>query len=137
MNIDPTDVIREVCFHLDQGSVTSAERLIEDDYPFVPMKKSGRNYTPRQMTKLFLRDGYIDRYRGTRLVHPPALRLLSHYMPSVFPYHKNGKMDEGHIAYWRLFPTIFRLVPIARGGEDEENNWVCCSMLTNSIKSNW
>lgn len=46
-------------------------------------------------------------------------------------------MSEGHIVFWELFPTIDHLVPVARGGKDEESNWVCCSMLTNSIKSNW
>ena len=51
--------------------------------------------------------------------------------------HKNEKMTEGHIAYWELFPTIDRVVPVARGGIDDEINWACCSMLTNSIKSNW
>jgi hypothetical protein len=89
------------------------------------------------MTRIFARDGFIDRYRGTRLVFPPVLRLLSHYLPVEFPYHKNGKMSEGHLAYWEIFPTIDHVVPVARGGADSEENWVCCSMLTNSIKSNW
>ena len=41
------------------------------------------------------------------------------------------------MAYWELFPTIDHIVPVARGGSDSEDNYVCCSMLTNSIKSNW
>lgn len=122
---------------LDQGKTVSAADMIRQHYPFTPIKKNGRKYTPRQMTKVFLRDGFIDRYRGTKLVHPPALRLLSHYLPECFPYHKNAKINEAHIAYWELFPTIDHLVPVARGGIDSEENWVCCSMLTNSIKSNW
>jgi hypothetical protein len=89
------------------------------------------------MTRIFLRDGFIDRYKGDKLVFPPALRLISYYFPDVFPYHKNGKMTEGHIDYWELFPTIDHVVPVARGGQDSPDNWICCSMLTNSIKSNW
>ncbi|MBC7899693.1 MAG: HNH endonuclease [Saprospiraceae bacterium] len=89
------------------------------------------------MTRIFFRDGVIDRYRGTRLVYPPTLRILSHYLPLDFPYHKNGKITEGHFACWELFPTIDHIQPVTRGGIDEEANWVCCSMLTNSIKSNW
>ena len=46
-------------------------------------------------------------------------------------------MTEGHLAYCELFPTIDHVKPVARGGLDSEQNWVCCSMLTNSIKSNW
>lgn len=112
-------------------------QVISSEYPFVSVQKSARNYTPLLMTQIFIRDGFIDRYRGTRLVFPPVLRLLSHYLPKEFPFHKNGKMSEGHIAYWELFPTIDHVVPVARGGTDTEENWVCCSMLTNSIKSNW
>ena len=41
------------------------------------------------------------------------------------------------MAYWGLFPTIDHIVPIARGGLDGEENLVCCSMLTNNIKTNW
>jgi len=43
------------------------------------------------MTRIFARDGFIDRYRGSRLIFPAALRLLSHYLPAEFPFHKNGK----------------------------------------------
>ena len=39
--------------------------------------------------------------------------------------------------YWELFPTVDHIVPIARGGIDEESNWVTTSMLRNSMKSNW
>ncbi|MDD4713573.1 MAG: hypothetical protein PHP34_09610, partial [Bacteroidales bacterium] len=28
-------------------------------------------------------------------------------------------------------------IPIARGGQDNENNWITTSMIRNSAKSNW
>ena len=130
-------VINDVCELISRGNVRSASALINEKYPFSPVAKSGRNYTPRVMTKVFVRDGFIDRYRGTRLIFPPTLRLISHYFPVEFPFHKNGKLTEGHIAYWELFPTIDHIIPVARGGMDSEENRVCCSMLTNSIKSTW
>jgi len=126
-----------VCAFLDQGETANAACLIDSNYPFIPVKKSSRAYTPREMTKVFLRDGFIDRFRGTRLVYPPVLRVISHYLPKSFPYHQNWKMDEGHIAYWEIYPTIDHIIPVSRRGEDIESNWVCCSMITNSIKSNW
>ena len=46
-------------------------------------------------------------------------------------------MTETHMVYWELIPTIDHLVPIARGGADNEKNWVTTSMLHNSAKSNW
>jgi hypothetical protein len=134
---DYSKVIRDACRCIEAGDREGAEHAINERYPFVPLVKGKRQYTPRQMTEVFVRDGFIDRYRGTRLVYPPALRVLSIYMPAAFPYHKNGKMDSGHIAYWELFPTIDHIDPVAREGPDHKENWVCCSMLTNSIKSNW
>ncbi len=134
---DLSAVIRRACQFLSKGNLAAAEKEILAGYPFTPVERAKRNYSPFTMTRIFLRDGFIDRYRGTRLVFPPALRVLSIYMPKVFPYHKNGKMDEGHLSYWELFPTIDHIFPIARGGLDEDDNWVSCSMLTNSIKANW
>jgi len=39
--------------------------------------------------------------------------------------------------YWDLFPTIDHLIPIARGGQDNDSNWITTSMIRNSAKSNW
>ncbi len=135
--MDKSDAIKQACSFISQGKIDEAGRVIDKEYPFVPLIKNKRSYTPREMTMVFVRDGFVDRYRGTKLIYPPALRLLSNYLPEKFPYHKNGKMSEGHIGYWELFPTIDHLIPVARGGKDNHSNWVCCSMLTNSIKSNW
>ncbi len=46
-------------------------------------------------------------------------------------------MSESHIVYWELYPTIDHIVPVARGGADDETNWVSTSMIRNSAKSNW
>ena len=135
--MNKSEIIAQACQFITENKFTSAEALIKENYPFIPIKKSPRQYTPRQMTSIFLRDGFIDRYKGEKLVYPPALRVLSNYLPETFPYHKNGRMDLGHMAYWELFPTIDHVIPVSRGGMDSEKNWVCCSMLTNSIKSNW
>lgn len=137
MREDKVDAIQAACLLVETGDIAGANDVINARYPFQPLSKSGRSYTPRTMTKIFVRDGFLDRYTGDRLVYPPALRLLSHYLPEAFPYHKNGKMTVGHYAYWELFPTIDHVKPVALGGPDIEDNWVCCSMLTNSIKSNW
>lgn len=46
-------------------------------------------------------------------------------------------MSETHSIYWELFPTIDHLIPVARGGNDNEDNWITTSMIRNSAKSNW
>ncbi len=71
------------------------------------------------------------------MVFPPVLRLLSKLMPEDFPFHKNWKMSECHLGYWQLLPTVDHIVPVSRGGVDEESNWACTSQLRNSTKSNW
>ena len=132
-----TDTISEACTSIDRGDLASAKSLIGTKYPFQSMENSGRKYSDLQKSRIFFRDGFIDRYSGEKLIFPGALRLLSRLMPEEFPYHPNWKTSECHIAYWQLFPTIDHVVPVSRGGIDEEPNWVCTSQLRNSAKSNW
>lgn len=120
-----------------EGNISDAQKVIAKDYPFMPMSVNKRTYSIDQKMVQFKKDGFIDRYSGKRLVNPGILRIISVYLPNDFPYHPHWKMTDTHIAFWELFPTIDHVIPIARGGKDEENNWVTTSMLNNSIKSNW
>ncbi|MEI7990548.1 MAG: HNH endonuclease [Chloroflexota bacterium] len=119
------------------GKISDAKETALD-YPFEKIEMQKKNYMGEfQSTQLFLRDGFIDRYSGEKLVFPGLLRLLSVLLPNEFPFHPNWKMSETHRMYWELFPTVDHIVPMARGGLDEEANWVTTSMLLNSAKSNW
>jgi len=131
------DIIQEACAALGQGNLDISRALIQDRYPFQNLSNSGRSYSPAECTRVFIRDGFIDRYSGDRLLFPGVLRLLARVLPDVVPFHTNWKMSETHPAFWELFPTIDHVVPVARGGVDKENNWVSTSMLRNSAKSNW
>jgi len=137
METDRATSIQKACELVSAGDLGGASQLLANDYPFTPVQSRSRSYTPRQAAAVFIRDGFIDRYRGGRLVFPAALRLLSHYLPETFPFQKNWKMSACHVAYWELCPTVDHIVPVALGGADAEVNWVSCSMLTNSIKANW
>lgn len=134
---DKAEVLARVVAAIDAGDMDSGRDVLRSDYPFAPVAKSGRSYTDRQSLRLFYRDGFLDRYSGTRLVHPGALRLLSVLIPEDFPAHPNWLMSETHFAFWELFPTIDHLVPVARGGVDDDSNWDCTSMLRNSAKAHW
>ena len=81
--------------------------------------------------------GSLIATRELSLSFRALLRLLSRLLPSEFPFHPNWKMTETHMVYWELFPTVDHIVPIARGGADDETNWATTSMLRNSAKSNW
>ena len=129
--------IEEACTAIGDGAIGEARQIIKEKYPFVALKNKGRSYTDRQKTRIFVRDGFVDRYSGERLVFPPVLRIMSLLMPQEFPFQKNWKSSECHFAYWHLLPTIDHIVPVSRGGADDESNWVCTSQLRNSAKSNW
>jgi 5-methylcytosine-specific restriction endonuclease McrA len=122
---------------LRQGDAQAARDVLRVDYPFLPISPQGRRYTELQSLQVFTRDGFIDRYSGQRLVFPGIFRLLSRLLPQEFPYHLNWKMAETHFAYWELFPTIDHVLPVARGGPDNEKNWVTTSMLRNTAKASW
>lgn len=135
--VDKAEVLARVATVIDTGDMDSGREILQADYPFAPVIKSGRRYTDRQCLHLFYRDGFLDRYSGQRLVNPGALRLLSALLPEDFPAHPNWLMSKTHFAFWELFPTIDHLEPVARGGVDDASNWVCTSMLRNSAKAHW
>ncbi|MEE2031694.1 HNH endonuclease [Rhodococcus chondri] len=134
---DKADVLARVAAAIDTGDLDRGRRILRTEYPFAPVAKNSRKYTDRQCLRVFYRDGFLDRYSGAKLVHPGALRSLSLVMPEEFPAHPNWSMTQSHFAFWELFPTIDHLVPVARGGADEEANWVSTSMLRNSAKAHW
>ena len=131
------EVLKRVAINLLGKNKIEAIKIIQNDYPFVHLEREKRTYSDKQKIKQFIKDGFIDRYSGQRLVNPGLLKVISHYLPDVFPYHPHWKMDECHNAYWELIPTVDHIHPIALGGTDSEENYATTSMLHNSIKNNW
>jgi hypothetical protein len=131
------DVIECICKRIEAGDEIGARAIARDEYPFLSVENARRKYSERQMMAICTRDRFVDRYSGRRLVLPGALRLLSKVMPEEFPFHANWKMSESHVMWWELCPTVDHVQPVARGGKDDESNWVTTSMLRNSAKANW
>ena len=135
--MDKVSAIKISALSILDGRIDNAKNIINKEYPFKKIIPAGRNYTDKEKYEQFVRDGFIDRYSGERLVNPGMLKVLSFYMLDVFPYQSHWKMEECHNAYWELIPTIDHIVPIANGGADNSTNFATTSMLHNSIKSNW
>jgi hypothetical protein len=135
--MEPTKVIAQVCEELTSGDFKSAAVTINEQYPFAPLEAVERKYGAAEALGVFIRDGFIDRYSGRRLVFTGALRLIAHLLPREFPYHPNWKMSVTHPAFWHLTPTVDHRLPVCRGGADAEDNWLTTSMLRNSAKANW
>ena len=55
---------------------------------------------------------------------PGLLKVMSYYMPDVFPYQAHWKMSECHRAYWEYVPTVDHIIPISLGGADDIKNRV-------------
>lgn len=131
------EALRQASEMLSAGNSESAAEVLRSAFP-PPVASTPRSPWPLlRLTKIFIRDGFTDRYFGEPLVFPGALRALSVLAPSLFPYHRNWKQSLTHPAYWSHYPTIDHVVPVARGGADDETNVVTTSMLRNAAKSNW
>lgn len=137
MDKDKSAVISDIATMILENNKTAAKALIHQEYPHECFEIEKRTYTMAQKMHQFINDGFIDRYTGKKLLNPGILKIISHYFPDEFPYHPHWKMTETHIAYWELIPTLDHIYPIAKGGQDDEKNWVTTSMKNNSIKSNY
>ena len=126
-----------VCRLLAEGVPDTAARMLRQYYPFAPEEVTTRRYGPVESTRVFVCDGFIDRYTGARLIFPPVLRIVSAVLPSGFPFHPNWKTTATHPAFWEVGATVDHLVPVTRGGADDESTWVTTSMVRNSAKMNW
>lgn len=135
--MDKALLIKNLCELLLDDKKQDCIDFANENYPFVDSLIQKRQYTKYQMCKVFLRDGFIDRYSGTKLLFPGLIKILTIVFPDIFKYHKNWKMSDTHMIYWDLYPTIDHFIPIARGGQDNESNWITTSMIRNSAKSNW
>ena len=51
--------------------------------------------------------------------------------------HKNWQVAHSHVVYWELWPVVDHLVPITRGGSNDDDNLVTTSELHNSAKAHW
>ena len=134
MNIE---TIARICDAISGGFLDDAAEIARAEIPFKVPERVKRKLKETQSVSVFLRDGFIDRYSGQRLVFPGTLRLLSLRLPKEIPYHSHGKLTECHMLFWLLFPTVDHVEPVARGGSDTEENWVCTSMFKNRLKDAW
>lgn len=155
--IDKSQVIANICNSLKDENSPLALEIFLQYAPFdknykspqgIKITKEGgksekseielrekRKYNNLETTCLFIRDGFIDRYDGNRLVFIGTLRLLSEIFPNEFPYQPNWRTDACHRWYWDLAPTLDHVVAITHGGAGKDN-WITTSMVNNLKKSN-
>jgi hypothetical protein len=133
---DCASIIADACAALSRGDEDAAAGALAR-YPAPPPPGARGAISAVQATRIFIRDGFVCRYSGKRLVNPGALRILSLRFPEAFPYHPHGRFDATHPAWWELFPTLDHVVPVARGGSSEPANIVTTSLAKNAEKGSW
>lgn len=134
---EPAEILSNACEAILEKRHDDAAAMLAAEYPFISLGRVERRYSALESMRLFVRDGFIDRYSGKRLIFPGTLRLLSQILPRQFPFQNNWKTDACHFGYYELFPTVDHLIPVSRGGSDDEDNWVSTSMLKNTAKANF
>lgn len=135
--MDKSRILENISNLLLENKIEEARATIQNEYPHKHIELEKRSYTLKEKMEQFLRDGFIDRYTGKRLVNPGLLKVITYYFPEEFPYDPHWKMTKTHMAYWDLIPTVDHIFPIAQGGVDNPSNWATTSMKNNSIKSNY
>src|SRR5438270_6311700 len=119
--MDRAGVLASVCDLVAHGCHEAAAARLERDYPRSAPSTVRRSWTAPRLVRVFVRDGFTDRYFGQRLVFPGTLRALSVLFVESFPYHRNWKQSATHPAFYELYPTIDHVIPVARGGLDDES----------------
>lgn len=72
MNPDRSAILSVVCALLGEGQVAAAAARVQAEYPFEPVAAVERKYGEAEATRVFKRDGFVDRYSGARLIFPGA-----------------------------------------------------------------
>lgn len=82
------------------------------------------------------RDSWTCRYCRARTIAPPVLRFLSEIYPDEFPFHKNWKAGQVHLAYLLISTSLDHVNPGGRGGSWlDENNLVTACWPCNTGKA--
>ena len=131
------EVIGRVCAALVEESRATAAGIARAEYPWSPRFVAKRGYSKTSALRIFIRDGFIDRYFGSQLVFPGTLLILAQVMPNEFPSNATWKVSKSHEVFWELWPAIDHLVPMARGGSNGDSNLFSTSTLHNNAKSHW
>lgn len=132
---DKSHILAEACHAIESSGILAGAGILAREYPFIPTSTKRGTRTPEAALKIFCRDGFIDRYSGAQLIFTPALRVISHLLPDQLPYHPNWRSGATHIAYWEMSASLDHVIPLARGGSDNESNIVTTSWTRNSAKS--
>lgn len=87
--MDKALLIKNICELLLDEKKQDSIHFANENYPFINSLPQKRQYSRFQMCQVFLRDGFIDRYSGDKLLFPGLIKILTIEFPEIFKYHRN------------------------------------------------
>ena len=60
--MEKAEIIERICHLLARGDDEQAKKVARDEYPFQPLEANTRRYSETEMVRVFVRDGFIDRF---------------------------------------------------------------------------
>jgi 5-methylcytosine-specific restriction endonuclease McrA len=127
------DLERVIAVLLSQGVERAAEAL--EPIAYRPTEISKRiDPSESVIASIYQRDRFECRYCGCRVIPTQVMRLLSHFFPDSFPYHRNWKAGQTHPAVASRSATLDHVRPWTAGGTNETNNLVCACWICNRVK---
>jgi hypothetical protein len=133
--IDGATVLAEVCAAVAADELVAAAAILRGKLPLQPVPRVNGSVPLSRRIAVFLRDGFICRYSGQRVLLPAAMMLLAKVLPEQFPWHQNWRMDVCHSAFWELSAEVDHIEPRARRGTHNIDNLVTVTPLVNKSKA--
>ena len=81
-------IVEEVTAALDGGNSSEATNIAKRNYPWTAVEAPKRKMTQKRALSVFMKDGFIDRYSGSKLIFPGTLLVLGQRIS----LHINGAM---------------------------------------------
>jgi len=128
--------LAQIAEALANGDTQAAEQQAQHEFAWKPSESIRQGIPAARALKVFLRDRFVDRYSGSRLVFPGALLAVGRLLPECFPIHPTWKAGRSHDMFWELWPAVDHVHPVARGGAHDESNFVTTSTINNVAKGN-
>ncbi|MGN0350125.1 MAG: hypothetical protein ACI4ES_00610 [Roseburia sp.] len=80
------------------GDAACAKSIIQEEYPHCPpAAKEKRHYTEKQKLEQFVKDGFIDRYSGKRLLNSGILKVIFIIFQKNFRISNTGRVPRQHL----------------------------------------
>lgn len=138
-------LVRDAALLLIRGDVANAAKILRrvdavrvarpprprpgQEPPILPDRERVRAIGRERAVAVFRRDHWACCYCGRLLVHANVLEHVARLVGDVFPWVSHHMPKAGtHPAIERLYPNVEHVLPLARGGDNsDENVRACCT----------